>query len=81
MNSLLILFSSLAYPLLFQKLSTDDGIPYEPNDGPDWILILVAVVVLAALVFVLLKVFKGLQRSRESEGSREVKDSARAPKK
>ena len=81
MNLLLVLFSPIAHILLFQKLSTEDGVPYEPNEGPDWILILIAVAVLSVLVFVLLKVFKGLQRSRESEGEREVTDSAQTPEK
>ena len=65
--------------LLFQQLSTEEGVPYEPNDGPGWILIVLAVVVLAALVFVLLRVFKGLQRSRESEINKEGAGSSQAP--
>ena len=79
MNILLTIFSPIAYVLLFQKLSTEDGVPYEPNEGPDWILILVAVAVLSVLVFVLLKVFRGLQRSRESENSKEVTSSSESP--
>ena len=64
MNALLVLFSQFTHILLFQQLSTEDGIPYEPNEGPDWILIVVAVAVLSVLVFVLLKVFRGLDRKR-----------------
>ena len=78
MNSLLAI---LTHVFLFQKLSTEDGIPYEPREGPEWLLILIAVIVIAVLVFVLLKVFKGLQRSRDSERDKEQSNSSAAPKK
>lgn len=81
MNSLLVILAKLAHVLLFQKLSTEEGEPYQPYDGPDWILILVAVVVLSVLVFVLLKVFRGLQRSRDSETDKEEADSPATPEK
>ncbi len=67
--------------LLLQKLSTEEGVPYTPLEGPSWLLILAAVAVLAALVFVLLKVFRGLQKSRESEVSKERTNSAETPEK
>ena len=44
-------------------------------------LILAAVAVLVVLVFVLLKVFRGLQKSRHSEVSKEQADSAKTPEK
>ena len=81
MSLLVATLTEFTHILLFQKLSTDDGIPYEPNEGPDWILIVVAVAVLAVLVFVLLKVFRGLQRSRDSEQDREGADSSATPRK
>ena len=68
-------------PFLFQKLSTEEGVPYTPLEGPSWLLILAAVAVLVVLVFVLLKVFRGLQKSRHSEVSKEQADSAKTPEK
>lgn len=68
-------------PLLFQKLSTEEGVPYTPLEGPSWLLILAAVTVLVVLVFVLLKVFRGLQKSRESEVSKEASNSSKTPEK
>ena len=79
MNLFLVFLLKTIPVLLFQQLSTEDGVPYEPNDGPGWILIVLALVVLSALVFVLLRVFKGLQRSRESEVSKEQTSSSQAP--
>ncbi len=67
--------------LLFQKLSTEEGVPYTPNEGPSWLIILAAVAVLAILVFVLLKVFKGLQQSRNREGAKEQASSSQNPEK
>ena len=81
MNLLLVIYSEILNLLLFQKLSTEDGVPYEPNEGPDWILIVVAVAVLGVLVFVLLRVFRGLQQSREKEDNKEVSDSSQTPEK
>lgn len=81
MNILLFLLSEIPPIFLFQQLSTEEGIPYTPQEGPDWVLILAAVAVLAVLVFVLLKVFRGLQKSRESETSKEETNSARTPEK
>jgi hypothetical protein len=81
MNILVITALNMLYTLLLQQLSTDDGVPYTPLEGPSWLLILAAVAVLAALVFVLLKVFRGLQRSRDSEVDKEQADSARTPEK
>ena len=81
MSLLPAILTDLTAILLFQKLSTEDGIPYEPNEGPDWILIVVAVAVLAVLVFVLLKVFRGLQRSRDSEQEKERTNSSATPEK
>ena len=76
-----ILFSLTAntVPFLFQKLSTEEGVPYTPLEGPSWLLILAAVAVLVVLVFVLLKVFRGLQQSRESETDKEEANSAKTP--
>lgn len=69
----------MIFTLLLQQLSTDEGIPYTPQEGPSWLLILAAVAVLVALVFVLLKVFRGLQSSRDSETSKEQANSAATP--
>ena len=81
MNLLLALVFQIAHVLLFQQLSTEDGVPYDPNDGPGWLLIVVAVAVLTVLVFILLKVFKGLQKSRESEDNKEERNSSQTPEK
>ena len=74
-----ILFSAAKTTLLFQKLSTEEGVPYTPLEGPSWLLILAAVAVLVVLVLVLLKVFRGLQQSRESEINKEGTNSAKTP--
>ena len=81
MSLLFYLFAETFGALLFQKLSTEEGIPYTPLEGPGWLLIGAAVAVLVILVFVLLKVFKGLQRSRDSENTKEQTNSAQSPKK
>lgn len=81
MNTMLLLFSEANSLFLFQKLSTEEGVAYTPQEGPGWILILAAVAVLVVLVFVLLKVFRGLQKSRESETSKEETNSAKTPEK
>jgi hypothetical protein len=81
MNLFLFLVSKMTSSLLLQKLSTDEGVPYTPLEGPGWLLILAAVAVLAALVFVLLKVFRGLQKSRASEADKEQADSVKTPEK
>lgn len=81
MNLLLFLLSEVNSLFLFQKLSTEEGVPYTPQEGPGWLLILAAVAVLAVVVFVLLKVFRGLQQSRESETSKEETNSAETPEK
>lgn len=72
---------NMIYALLLQQLSTEEGVPYTPLEGPGWLLILAAVAVLAALVFVLLKVFRGLQKSRHTEVSKEQSNSAGTPEK
>ena len=79
MNLLLSLFSEIASVLLFQQLSTDEGVPYTPDERLNWLMIVAAVAVLAILVFVLLKVFRGLQRSRNSEVAKERTDSSKTP--
>ncbi len=81
MNLFIFTVSKMIPSLLLQKLSTEEGIPYTPLEGPSWLLILAAVAVLAALVFVLLKVFRGLQKSRDSEVSKEQANSAKTPEK
>lgn len=84
MNSLILLFSSfvLATILLFQGTAADEEVPYTPQEGgPGWLLVGAAVLVLVALVFVLLKVFRGMQRSRKSEVAQEKTDSPRTPEK
>lgn len=60
------LFSLL---FLFQGgiTSTEDGVPYTPNEGPNWLLIVAAVVTVAIVAIVVTKVFKGIARSRNSE--------------
>lgn len=77
--NLLLSSTAKTVPFLFQKLSTEEGIPYTPLEGPSWLLILAAVAVLVVLVFVLLKVFRGLQKSRENEASKERSNSAKTP--
>ena len=74
-----ILLSAAKTVLLFQKLSTEEGVTYTPLEGPSWLLILAAVAVLVVLVLVLLKVFRGLQQSRESEINKEGANSAKTP--
>lgn len=84
MNALILFSSSfkIAAILLFQGTTTDEGVPYTPQDaGPGWLLVVAAVLVLVALVFVLLKVFRGMQKSRKSEVAQEKADSPRTPKK
>ncbi len=81
MNSLLSLVMHSITLLFLQNPPADEGVPYTPQDaGPGWLLIGAVILVLAVVVFVLLKVFRGLQRSRESEVAEESKDSAQAPK-
>ena len=79
MNLFLFLASKTIPSLLLQKLSTEEGVPYTPLEGPSWLLILAAVAVLVVLVLVLLKVFRGLQQSRESEINKEGTNSAKTP--
>lgn len=81
MNLFLFLVAKIIPSLLLQKLSTEEGVPYTPLEGPSWLLIVAAVAVLVVLVFVLLKVFRGMQKSRESEVSKEQADSAKTPEK
>ena len=80
MNTLLNPLFGLVTFLLFQNPPADDGIAYTPQDaGPGWLLYGAVVLVLAALVFVLIKVFRGLQKSRSREDSKEETDSPSAP--
>lgn len=81
MNILFNLLFGAIYVLL-QNPPADDGVPYTPQDaGPGWLLIGAVILVLAALVFVLLKVFRGMQKSRDQEVSKERTDSSGTPKK
>ena len=80
MNSLLALVIGNITLLFLQNPPADEGVPYTPQEGgPGWLLIGATVLVLAVVVFVLVKVFKGLQSSRESEVAKESKDSSQAP--
>lgn len=82
MNLLFAFLSEIAAVFLFQKLSTEEGVPYTPQDaGPGWLLYGAVVLVLVAVVFVLIKVFRGMQRSRDSEVEKERSGSARTPEK
>nr|WKN36393.1 hypothetical protein K4G66_28950 [Tunicatimonas sp. TK19036] len=76
MNTL-ALFSLL---LLFQEgiTSTEDGVPYTPNEGPNWLLILAAVATVAIVAIVVTKVFKGIARSRNQERIAEDSNSAKS---
>ena len=60
----------LALLLFFQEAgnSTDEGVPYTPQEGFGGPLLwIAAVAVVAVVVFVVVKVFKGIQRSRNLE--------------
>lgn len=66
MNTLSI-FSLL---LLFQDdiTSNNDGVPYTPTEGfGGWLLWAAGIAVLAILAFVVIKVFRNIQRSRHLE--------------
>ena len=81
MHLLFALFSETLAVFLFQKLSEPEGVPYTPYETSGWLVIVVAIAILAILVFVLLKVFKGLQRSRDRENAKEQTSSTQSPEK
>ncbi len=65
--NMILLFALL---LLFQEAgnSTDEGVPYTPQEGFGGPLLWVAgAAVVAIVVFVVVKVFRGIQRSRNLE--------------
>ena len=60
----------IALLLFFQEAgnSTDEGVPYTPQEGFGGPLLwIAAVAVLAVVAFVVIKVFKSIQRSRNLE--------------
>lgn len=57
--------------------STEDGVPYTPNEGPGWILAVVAVITIAIVAVVVFRVFKGIQRSRNLE---RIAEDSHSPK-
>ena len=59
----------LSLLLLFQETSEYGGEPYTPTEGGDggWWLIVAAVAVVLAVVFVIYRVFKNFQKTRERE--------------